>query len=95
MKHKINSQLYRDIGKKLKHHRKQQSLTIRQLANKLNRSRDFIIDAEQGQYRMSLDKLYQYCEVLGVNLKSIIPDKAPDDDIQVTMKEIKERNNRL
>lgn len=69
-----NPELYKHIGEQLKYHRILNAVTIESLAKKLNRSRDFVLDAERARYRIPLDKLYEYCEALDVDLKDIIPD---------------------
>ncbi len=78
-----NRSLYADIGNKLKAERKKQGLTIVQVAQKMKRSRDFVLDAEAARYKIPLDKLYEYCAVLDIPLKSILPEYIPGSATEI------------
>lgn len=84
-----NRSLYADIGAKLRSERKKQGLTIIQVAQKMNRSRDFVLDAEVARYKIPLDKLYEYCAVLDIPLKSILPEYIPGSTTEITNKLLK------
>lgn len=47
------------------------------MAKELNRSIDFVRHAETGRFRIPLEKLYEYCAVLDVKIKDVIPDFIP------------------
>lgn len=72
-----NKTIYQHIGKILRKERKKRKITILEVAKRLNRSRDYVIDAEIGRYRMTLDKLYEYCAVLDIPPKSVLPEYIP------------------
>lgn len=72
-----NKTIYQHIGNILRKERKKRKITILEVANRLNRSRDFVLDSEAGRFRMTLDKLYEYCAVLDIPLKSVLPDYMP------------------
>lgn len=72
-----NKTIYQHIGKILRKERKSRKITILEVARRLNRSRDFVLDAEAGRFRMTLDKVYEYCEVLDIPIKSLLPEYMP------------------
>lgn len=69
--------LYEHIGCRLREERKKRGIKLKEVAERLNRSKFYVMDAERGRFRMTLDKLYEYCAVLDIPLKTIIPDYIP------------------
>ena len=57
-----------------------------EVADRLNRSRDFVLDAEAGRFRMTLDKLYEYCAVLDIPPKSVLPEYIPGSTTELCNK---------
>lgn len=77
MKNPERSILYKEIGLRLRAHRRSQKISLNQMAEKLGRSRDFVRHAELAKFRISLDKLYEFCAVLDVDPKDILPNYIP------------------
>ena len=67
---------YNLIGKRLKNARNMNKLTLEQLAEKLNVSIAFISRIEAGNIEISLKRLSQLCEVLGVSEGTILNGSA-------------------
>lgn len=51
----------------LKNHRQKQSLSMRDLAEKLGKPHTFIEKTEQGERRLDVVEYLRYCEALGVS----------------------------
>jgi transcriptional regulator with XRE-family HTH domain len=66
------------IGGKIRKYREDMLLTQEYLAQKLKIGRTSICHWENGKQSISLYKLYQICEVLGVSIFSMLPDNLPD-----------------
>lgn len=60
------------------------------MAQKLGRSRDYVRQAELAKFRISLDKLYDFCAVLDVAPKDILPDYTPGSSTE-TYNKLKKR----
>lgn len=87
----MSTELYKYIGSKLKAIRKEKGILLKDIAIKLNRSRHYVIDAEYGRFRMTIDKLYEYCAVLDIRLKDLLPDFIPGSSTE-SFNKIREQN---
>lgn len=71
----INSEaLYALIAARLKELRLTKQISQDKVAEVLGLSRASIINFEKGSQKISLHILYQYCELLGTDVKNILPD---------------------
>ena len=64
----VFSREYRIFLEQLKIAREQSGLTQRQVAQKLGRSQSFVAKCEQGQNRVDVAQLVEFCRALGVPL---------------------------
>lgn len=70
----------RFIGQRIKSFRKQQNLTIKELANKINSSAGYLSDIENGKTLLSINKLIDICDALGVTLSEFFSIDDEDSD---------------
>jgi len=69
------------LGQKIKHYRKLNSLTQKELAARIGVAPQFIASVEQGVKGISLDKLVELCKWFNISLSDILPlDEQGDRD---------------
>lgn len=73
------SDIYRDIGRKLRAYRRQRKLTIEAVGKKLNRSPATVSKYENGEIAISLDVLQDYCNLLNMDLAKILTFHSEED----------------
>ena len=75
------------LGQRIKHYRKLNSLTQKELAARIGVAPQFIANVEQGTRDISVDKLVDLCKWFNVGLSDILP----LDEQEGTNTETKER----
>ena len=84
--------IYCQIGKKIKEWRLVREYTQKDLAEKMNTTRDEISNYEQGRTAVPLDKLYEIAEALSINITDLLIDEGSkvENELQDLIKEYKE-----
>ncbi|WP_265017236.1 WO male-killing family protein Wmk [Wolbachia endosymbiont (group A) of Epistrophe grossularia] len=72
--------IYYKIGKKIKEWRLVREYTQKDLAEKMNTTRDEISNYEQGRTAVPLDKLYEMVEALSINIMDLLELTEDTDD---------------
>ena len=75
---------YRALGKRVRDERHMQRLTLEKLAEKTDKSINFIGQIERGEGKPSLETLVDIANALGVTVDSLLSDniKASDDALE-------------
>ncbi|MCL2342865.1 MAG: helix-turn-helix domain-containing protein [Firmicutes bacterium] len=69
------------IGQKIKYFRRMNALTQKELAAEIGVAPSYIANIEQGQKRISLDKLVHICKRFNLGLSDLLPmEDAGDSD---------------
>lgn len=72
---------WKGFGDRLKYSRKSIGMTVEKLADKINRTENFINRIESGQKSCSIHTLYQFCKALDVSADFLLfGDKVRSDD---------------
>ncbi|CAQ54382.1 Putative transcriptional regulator [Wolbachia endosymbiont wPip_Mol of Culex molestus] len=86
--------IYCQIGKKIKEWRLVREYTQKDLAEKMNTTRDEISNYEQGRTAVPLDKLYEMAEALSINITDLLIEKdegsTVENELPDLIKEYKE-----
>ncbi|MDD9334736.1 MAG: helix-turn-helix domain-containing protein [Rickettsiaceae bacterium] len=84
--------IYCQIGKKIKEWRLVREYTQKDLAEKMNTTRDEISNYEQGRTAVPLDKLYEIAEALSINITDLLIDEGSkvENELQDLIKEYKD-----
>ena len=61
------------VGQRIKHYRKLQALTQRELAEEIGVASSYIANIEQGQKGVSLDRLVDICQKFNIGLSDLLP----------------------
>lgn len=75
-----------EIGNRIKRMRKAQDMTVQELAKKSGVSPGYVSEVERGLSAVSVDKMSQIAEGLGITVESLLgsePDVSPQDVIQI------------
>jgi len=67
------------LGERIRHYRKLNSLTQKQLASEIGVAPLYIANIEQGRKGISLDKLVSICQWFNISLADILPMEERDD----------------
>lgn len=84
--------IYCQIGKKIKEWRLVREYTQKDLAEKMNTTRDEISNYEQGRTAVPLDKLYEMAEALSINITDLLIEEGSKvkNELPDLIKEYKE-----
>ncbi len=84
--------IYCQIGKKIKEWRLVREYTQKDLAEKMNTTRDEISNYEQGRTAVPLDKLYEVAEALSINITDLLIEEGSKvkNELPDLIKEYKE-----
>ncbi|WP_341823829.1 helix-turn-helix domain-containing protein [Wolbachia endosymbiont (group A) of Agelastica alni] len=84
--------IYCQIGKKIKEWRLVREYTQKDLAEKMNTTRDEISNYEQGRTSVPLDKLYEMAEALSINITDLLIEEGSKvkNELPDLIKEYKE-----
>lgn len=66
-------QLYRYIGQQLRDRRVTLQLTQQQVAREIGVERTSITNIESGHQKLPLSLLYELCDVLGMDVRTVLP----------------------
>ena len=76
--------IYKEIGKRIQKYRILSGLTQESLATQMGLTRTSVVHIENGNQRLTIDKLYKISEILNVNIDKLLPkieDKGPLDSV--------------
>lgn len=73
--------MYEEIGRKINHLRKQNNMTLEQLADKLGVTRGFVGHLEKGRRKISIEHLEEIAELFDVDIAYFLADEMTEFDL--------------
>lgn len=78
------SDFYVSLGQKIRSRRKAKHLTLKELSQTLNKSVSTLSKYETGEIIISIDALIDICNILDIDISSLLPDTSSHSEIDIT-----------
>lgn len=78
---KVINALYETIGLNIRNLRQAKNITQQVLSDRVDLTRTSLVHIEQGQQRLTIERLYKISNILDVSIEKILPLRYKDADI--------------